>query len=140
MVNIPHLSSPMEAINNLLLDSTLPSKADMGNLKVTILLLADLLRLSNPTAVTSSSHLLHSTTVLLLDLPRVIMELLLLTSNLMVTILLRLRDLPQDSTARLPLSSMAHHQSSLLPPHSAMDHLRSSNGMVHLTLTAYERP
>lgn len=135
---IPHLNNHMAVINNLLLGSILPSKADISNLRVTILLKAGL-RLSNPMAATSNS-LLHSTTAHLLDLHKAIMEVPLLNNSRMAIILLRLQVLHQDSTARLLLSSTVHHQSSLLLPHSATDHLRSSNGMANPMLTVCESP
>jgi hypothetical protein len=139
MVNIPHPNNHMAVINNLPLDSILLSKADTSNRRVIILLMADLLRLSNPMVVTSNSRLLHNTTARLLDLRKVTMELPLLTSSTSsrtANLLLR----RQDSTARLLLTNMAHHQSSLPLPHWATDHLRSSNTMANPTLTVCERP
>lgn len=133
---IPHLNNHMAVTNNLLLDSILPSKADISNLRVTILLKAGL-RLSNPMVATSNS-LLHSTTAHLLDLHKAIMEVPLLNNSRTAIILLRLQVLRQDSTARLLLSSTVHHQSSLPLPRSATDRLRSSNGMANLMLTVCE--
>lgn len=139
MVNIPLNNSHMAVINNLLRGSILPSKADISNRRVTTLLMADLLHLNNLTVATSN-NLLHNTTAHLLDLRKVIMELLLLSSSRTATTPLRRQVLHRDSTARLLLSSMAHHQFSLLLPRWATDHLRSFNGTANLTLTACERP
>lgn len=134
MVNIPHHSSRMVVINNLLLVNIPLSKAGISNLTATILPPEVLPNLSNLMVDTNSNLLLHNSTAHLQDLHRAIMARLLLTSNIInPTANLHLRR--PVSTARLLLNNMERRQSNRLHRRLATDRLRSSNGMAAPTLT-----
>lgn len=145
MVNIPHLSSPMAGISNLLQDSILLSKVDISNLKAIILLLVVLLHLNSPT-VAINSNLLLSSTAHLPDLHKAIMAPLPLI-NSPSSITAHLLDLRKASMELLPLSnmellllnSMVRRQFSQLRPRWATD-ANPFNGMVAPMPMLYARP